>query len=160
MQSWTKLLLMTGALAAAGSSCSAPGLPDAGADATGVPDAGGVTDAGVRHDAGPFDCLIVDGECAPAYEGAPCGPAFVGVPVDTARRCVDFSRRVTVGCYRPMWGMAIADACYTYDGPAGSGIAIMPGYPGPLASSPITAMPCSDALARVVSTFLYGPPCE
>ena len=150
---------MTGALAALGVSCIEPELPDAGGvpDARAATDAGAITDAGPGPDAGPFDCLIVDGECVPAYEGAPCGPAFVGVPVDTARRCVDTSRRVTIGCLGPFWSGSAVFACYTYDGPAGGGIAIMPGAVGPRASSPITAMRCSDALEQVT---WYYPSCE
>jgi len=153
MDTRTASLVVIGAILGVGARCSEPEPRDGGYPR----DGGHARDSGPQPDAGPIECLIEGGACTPVYEGAMCGPPFTGKPVDTVRRCIDYGRWITIGCHVPPGGGTLASTCYQYEGPSGSGVALMPTGGANLARTAITAAPCPDALRGEVSLY---PPCE
>lgn len=150
-------MVVMGALLSMGVRCSDPETQDGGYQSDGGSEP--VLDGGHEPDAGRIECLMEGDVCVPAFEGAACGPAFLGSYVDRARRCIDqnYAHRIAIGCLAPMYGGTDEITCYEYEGPSGSGVAMMPGAEGPLVRTAITATRCSLELYNEVQPY---PPCE
>jgi len=141
-----RVLLVLATLSALGARCSASEPGDGGVrcDADGGPGCAdtGTPDAGPRADA-DVDCLIVDDICVPAYEGAGCGEPYQCWQVDPQRRCVDWTRRMTIGCWAPSGAGSAITACFQLSDPSGPSYFFCPSLADFRPRTPITLARCA-----------------